>query len=224
MSEQIRFNKEQTALYGEKSERVYLYIHGKNGRKEDAAAFAETACANGFQVLSIDLPNRADCKPWEALPVLESVMRYAKSNWREISLYAVSIGAWFSMLAFRGETLRKCMFVSPVLDMKLLIENMMKWSGVTESELQSKKLIATDFGETLDWEYFQFAKENSTIEWGSQTAILYPENDDLTSRTVAEEFCVRFGCSLTVAGGCEHWFHTEEQLFILRKWESDNLR
>ena len=43
-------------LYGSRSRRVYLYLHGKNGCKEEAERFAATACEAGWQVLAIDLP------------------------------------------------------------------------------------------------------------------------------------------------------------------------
>ena len=37
-----------TVLYGSRSRRVYLYVHGKNGCKEEAERFAGTACAAGW--------------------------------------------------------------------------------------------------------------------------------------------------------------------------------
>lgn len=43
-------------LYGEPADNLWLFIHGKCGYKEEAAAFSEIACPNGYQVLSIDLP------------------------------------------------------------------------------------------------------------------------------------------------------------------------
>ena len=43
-------------LYGSRSRRAYLYLHGKNGCKEEAERFAATACEAGWQVLAIDLP------------------------------------------------------------------------------------------------------------------------------------------------------------------------
>ena len=43
-------------LYGERSRRAYLYLHGKNGCKEEAERFAFTACEAGWQVLAVDLP------------------------------------------------------------------------------------------------------------------------------------------------------------------------
>ncbi len=50
------------ALYGEPSEQGYLFIHGQDGNKEEAAAFAEIAITSGYQVLGIDLPQHGERK------------------------------------------------------------------------------------------------------------------------------------------------------------------
>lgn len=221
-TKELLIDKASACLYGERSDRVYLYVHGKNGFKEEAAAYADIANSKGYQVISVDLPDRGDCKPWEAVPILQGLLNYAKTRWNNISLYAVSIGAWFSMLAYGGGALKKCLFVSPVLDMEPLIENMMNWAGITEDGLERQKIIPTDFGETLDYEYYQFAKKNPITAWSVPTEILYAENDSLTSVETVERFCERFDCGLNVFKGGEHWFHTEEQLAFLRKWESEN--
>lgn len=34
-------------LYGKRSRKVYLYVHGKNGSAAEAARFARTACPAG---------------------------------------------------------------------------------------------------------------------------------------------------------------------------------
>ena len=88
-------------LYGSRSRRVYLYVHGKNGSKEEALAFAELACPMGYQVLAIDLPEHGERKgrpekllPWVVLPELQLVYQYAKFHWRTVSLRATSIGAF----------------------------------------------------------------------------------------------------------------------------------
>ena len=36
-------------LYGSRSRRAYLYLHGKNGCKEEAERFAATACEAGWR-------------------------------------------------------------------------------------------------------------------------------------------------------------------------------
>ena len=110
-------------LHGDSSEKLFLYIHGKMGRKEEAARFAEIVCPKGYQVLSMDLPGhgeRADemerFVPWKVVPELQAVYGFARQRWEKISLYANSIGAYFSLLAFREVKLEKSLFVSPILD------------------------------------------------------------------------------------------------------------
>ena len=76
-------------LYGEESRKVYLYVHGKMGCKEEALPFAELACPAGYQVLAVDLPEhesagaapRSCCRGWRfqswkrSIPMLHSVGR-----------------------------------------------------------------------------------------------------------------------------------------------------
>ena len=45
-------------IIGERSEKVYLFVHGKMGNKEEALRFSEIACPAGFQVVGIDLPEQ----------------------------------------------------------------------------------------------------------------------------------------------------------------------
>ena len=213
-------------LYGEASEGVYLFVHGKCGCKEEAGDFAGTVCPRGWQVLSVDLPEhgsrtgeRDAFDPWHAVPELQTVLAYAKERWSRVALRANSIGAWFSMLAFSGETLEKCLFVSPVVDMEQLIRRMMQWAGVTEAELEARGRVETDFGETLSWRYFQYAKMHPVESWSSPTVILYAERDNLTPLQEITDFAERFDCALTVMENGEHWFHTPEQLEVLRRWE-----
>ena len=49
-------------LYGSRSRNVYLYLHGKNGCKEEAERFAATACEAGWQVLASTCPSMAHGK------------------------------------------------------------------------------------------------------------------------------------------------------------------
>ena len=212
-------------LYGDSRENLFLYIHGKMGRKEEAAHLAEIVCPEGYQVLSIDLPGHGERSgemerfvPWEAVPELQVVFAFAWQRWKKIGLYANSIGAYFSLLAFREVKLEKSLFVSPVLDMEKLIGNMMGWAGVTREQLQQAGEIPTAFGETLSWKYLTYAAEHRITKWDSPTAILYAGQDSLTSRETVDGFARRFGCAVTVMENGEHWFHTEEQLAVLDAW------
>lgn len=221
----LQINQIPSVLYGEDSERVWLFIHGKCGCKEEGAAFAEVACPKGWQVLAIDLPEHGERKgetgldPWHVVPELRGVMENLRQRGGCVRLRANSIGAWFSMLAFADMPPEKALFVSPVLDMEKLIRSMMLWAGVDEEQLEREGEIPTNFGETLSWRYLQYAKTHPILQWGAETAILYAGQDNLTTRNTVDAFVRRFDCGLAVMENGEHWFHTPEQLAVLRSWE-----
>ena len=227
MQEQnIQIGRIPAVVYGTGSENVWLFIHGKQGCKEEGASFAETACANGWQVISIDLPEHGERRggaeelvPWTVVPELRSVMEYIRKRWRRTALRATSIGAWFALLAFGDAPPEQALLVSPVLDMEALIRRMMDWAGVTEAELEARRTIPTAFGETLSWDYWQYVRAHPIQSWDCPTAILYAVGDALTERETLEDFAARFGCALTVYEEGEHWFHTPEQFAVLKDWE-----
>lgn len=217
-------------IWGTPSSKVYFYIHGKGGNKEEAEMFYSIACRYDWQVISIDLPEHGDRKhetnsfdPWHCVKELSLVLEYVKSRWEHISLYANSIGAWFSMLTFTKEKFENCLFVSPLLDMKVLISNMMLGANVSEERLEKERIIPTQFGETLSWEYWMYVLKHPIVEWPSKTKILYAGNDHLMSRDVVDNFVSKFNCDLSVMDNGEHWFHTPEQIDFLCKWIGTNL-
>ena len=224
MTEQhLRINNIPAVLYGDTADKVCLFVHGKCGNKEEARWLSDILCPRGCQVLGIDLPEHgermnesAKLVPWVAVPELKSVLSYIRTLWQSVSLYAVSIGGYFSLSAFGDEAFEKALLVSPVVDMRALIESMMLWAGVSEERLVQEKEILTDFGETLSHEYYTYAKSHSITKWSSETAILYAGRDNLTDRKTITAFAERFGCELQIYEEGEHWFHTEEQLAVLR--------
>ncbi len=221
----FQINGIPSILWGDPSNKLFIYIHGQGGFKEEALAFADMADHYEWQVLSIDLPEHGERReeknsfdPWHIVPELSAVMEYAKFNWNKIALYANSIGAWFSMLSFGNEKLDECLFVSPILDMQQIIFNMMNWAEVSEEQLRRERIISTSFGHTLSWDYLLYAKNHPITKWNVPTRILYGGHDELTERSVAEKFTKHFNCHLTVMEDGEHWFHTPEQLKVLNQW------
>ena len=212
-------------VYGDRTDRVYLFVHGKMGRKEDAEGFARVVCLKGFQVLSIDLPGHGERTgeyarfvPWEVVPELRALGDYARERWEKTCLCATSIGAYFSLLAFEDTPPERSLFLSPLLDMERLIRDMMGWAGVTCERLRQEGEIPTNFGDPLSWNYLTYAREHPITHWESPTAILWAGRDPLTSRDTVEAFAERFDCRLTVMEDGEHWFHTPEQLAVLDAW------
>lgn len=216
-------------VYGEPSEWVYLYVHGKRGCKEEALPFAEQADAIGYQVMAIDLPEHGERKngeekllPWIAVPEIQAAYTYAGRRWKHVCLYAVSIGAWFSLEALQQADLERVLLVSPVVDMEELITSMMQWANVTEPQLKEAGEIPTDFGETLSWLYLCWVRERP-YRWNAPTEVLYGDQDDLTPYHAIEQFRQKCGAHLTIVEGGAHWFHTPLQLVVLREWEKVNL-
>ena len=113
------------------------------------------------------------------------------------------------------------LFVSPVLDMKQLIQKMMGWVGVTEEALQQKKRLRQRLGKLCLGSITK--KAHPIVRWACPTSILYAGQDHLTARWEVDAFAARFHCALTVLEDGEHWFHTAEQLKFLRKWTDSHI-
>ena len=188
-----------TLLIGEKSEKVFLFVHGLQGRKDEALAFAEVAVPKGYQVLGIDLP--LERKPWEVMPLLNDVCDYLYENWRSVSIRANSIGSWFSLLAFQSKKVDQALFVSPILDMKKFIEGQ----------------------PTREGDYYEWVCNNPITHWNAPTYILRPEIDRLVSEEVGRDFIRRHQCQVNIMPDGEHWFHTLEQLALMKEWEESTV-
>ena len=47
-------------LYGDESDKLFLYVHGRYASKEEAQRLAGYALLKGYQVLGFDLPEHGD--------------------------------------------------------------------------------------------------------------------------------------------------------------------
>lgn len=226
--EKIKINNIPSIIWGEKANKVFIAVHGNMSNKEDDVIkiLAEKVTGKGYQVLSFDLPEHGErkddtnylCKVQNCVKDLKSTIVYAKANYDEISLWACSMGAYFSLLTYTDENIKQCVFLSPVVNMKIIIDNMMLWSNTTEKELEEKQEIKTDFGQTLYWDYYKYVKENPIINWNKKTSILYGNKDNLQDENIIKDFCDKFNCCLVILENGEHYFHTEEQLKHYEKW------
>jgi alpha-beta hydrolase superfamily lysophospholipase len=217
-------------IWGAKSEKAYIFVHGKKSRKEEAEPFAQIAQAHGYQVISFDLPEHGErtnekypCDIWNGMRDLETIFRYAQPKWKHISLYANSLGAYFSLMTYKDMQFDKCLFHSPILDMERLIKNMMKWFNVDENTLQEKREIKTPMGETLSWKYYSFVRNNRIAQWNIPTSILYGTADNLTERAVVDEFANKYKCNLDIVEGGQHFFASKAELSALDKWIETNV-
>ena len=231
--ERININNIPSIIWGEKSDKVFIAVHGNMSNKEDEVIkiLAKKVTSKGYQLLSFDLPEHGErkddttylCKVQNCVKDLKEIIEYAKNNYEEIYLWACSMGAYFSLLAYKDEDIKKCLFLSPVVNMKVLIDNMMLWSNTTEEILKEKQEIKTDFGQTLYWDYYEYVKNNPITNWNNKTCILYGEKDDIQDENIIKDFCNKFNCELTVLENGEHYFHTLEQIDFYIDWIDKNV-
>jgi alpha-beta hydrolase superfamily lysophospholipase len=219
-------------LWGEKLDHLFVAVHGNMSHKEDdvIAAFAECAIAKGYSVLSFDLPDHGErksenvpCTFQNAVQDLENVMNYVKSVSDNISLFACSMGAYFSLLAYKDEPLHQVLFLSPVVNMERLIQNMMTWFCISEDQLKSEQKIATPIGQMMYWEDYCYAKKHPIENWNVPTSILYGTKDDTVERETVDMFADQCKANLKIMKNGEHYFHTPEQLSYFSEWCKANL-
>ena len=216
-------------IWGAKSDKVYIYVHGKMSDKESTETFAQIAENKGYQTISFDLPEHGErksknyrCDIWNGISDLHQISFYTFANWKSVSLFACSLGAYFSLQAYKDITFEKCFFLSPIVNMEYLIKNMFQWFHVTEEMLYTKREIPTPI-DTLSWDYFQYVKKNPVTRWNSPTYILYGGKDNLQSLQVIENFTKSNSVLLTISEQSEHSSMGKGDDRIIKSWICDNL-
>ncbi len=216
-------------IWGEPSSKVYLCVHGKMSSKESAEGLARIAAGRGYQTLSFDLPKHGQrrdepdrCDIWNGIRDLTIVADEVFRRWPEVSLYACSLGAYFSLMAYPDRPFANCLLQSPIVDMEYLIRQMFLWFGITEERLEQEREIDTPI-DLMSWDYFQYVLAHPVSRWDAPTSILYGGLDNLQSPDLMRQFAHRFGCRLTVAENSEHPFMAPGDFPIVDQWLRDHL-
>ncbi len=194
-----------------------IYIHGKGGNAAEAEHY--NLLFPSCNVIGLEYKSFT---PWDAGKEIREAINGLKTDYDRIILIANSIGAFFAMSANIEKDISRAFFISSIVDMEKLISDMMGWAGITESELQKKGTIHTDFGEELSWEYLYYVREHP-VSWNVPTDILYGSEDNLTSIDTMTAFAQAHHANLTIMDGGDHWFHTEEQMQFLDNWLKNKL-
>jgi len=223
-STKIQINSIPAIIWGTESDKVCLCVHGKMSCKESAEGLAQIAVQKGYQTLSFDLPQHGErkhearrCDIWNGMEDLKQIGDYVFQRWNNVSLYACSLGAYFSLHAYPERCFQNCLFQSPILDMEYLIRQMFLWFDVSEERLYREREIDTPI-DTLRWDYFQFVLSHPISEWKHPTHILYGAKDDLQSPQIIHDFTQRFGCQLTISENSKHPFMEEQDFPIIEQW------
>ena len=228
MQERFDLNRIPAILWGEPSDGLYIFVHGKMGRKEEAERFARIAAEKGYQTLSFDLPQhgeRTDDVPldvFSGIRDLNAVADYAFPRWKRVSLYACSLGAYFSLQTYAERPFEKALFQSPIVDMAYLVGRMMEWFRVTPERLEAERVIDTPV-EPLRWDYYQYILAHPTERWPIPTRVLYGGRDEMQSLEVMRAFVDRFQGRLTVSPESEHPFMAEGDGKVVETWLRENI-
>lgn len=190
--------------------KVIVYVHGKGGSAQEANYYRKFFDDN-FDIIGFDYKSET---PWDAKVEFSNYFDLIIPKYNKTLLIANSIGAYFSLISLSKFTIKKALFISPVVDMESLILDILNRENISEEELRLKKVIHTSFAETLSWEYLSFARSNPII-WNIPSTILYGKNDNITSFKTIIDFSEKINADLTVMENGEHWFHTEEQMLFL---------
>lgn len=227
-TKKIKINNIPSIIWGENSGKVFIAIHGNMSNKEDEIIkiLADNIVNKNYSLISFDLPEHGDrkedkeylCKVQNCVKDLKTIMDYAKENYNQINIFACSMGVYFSLLAYQNEKIDLCLFLSPVVNMKHIIDNMMSSFSVTEKEFEERKEIKTDFGQTLYWDYYLYVKNNPIEEWNKKTFILYGSKDNMQSEKLIKEFSIKNNINLDILENGEHFFHTKEELKYYNDW------
>lgn len=227
--ERVVINKIPAIIWGESSDKAYIFVHGKMSNKESAEHFARIAAERGHQTISFDLPEHGErqddsyrCDIWHGIADLKAVGDCVFDKWQSISLYACSLGAFFSLHAYSERKFENVLFQSPIVDMEYLIQQMFKWFNVTEEMLAEEQEISTPV-DILSWKYFCYVKDHPIIKWEYPTHILYGGKDNMQSLEVIEAFSKRFKCELTISEKSEHAFMEKEDVAVVSSWLQRNI-
>ncbi|WP_066684301.1 alpha/beta hydrolase [Christensenella intestinihominis] len=230
--ERFEIGRIPSVLWGKPAGRLIVAVHGNMSNKEDVPIkiLAEIALPKGYQVLSFDLPGHGDRNDGK-LPFqfryctedLRAVIRYAKQKWSRISLFANSIGAYFSLASCPDEPFETAWFLSPVVDMERTVENMMAAFGVTAERLEKERAVHTPVGQDLYWDDYCYMKKHPIARWDASTYILYGGKDTMCEPDTILGFAEKFSCGLQIVEGAEHYFYTPGELRALKEWLGQTL-
>lgn len=212
-------------IWGKTSKHVMIAVHGQAAHKEDPtiAILARQASESGIQVLSFDLPGHGGNTQQnqtidQYIETLRIIMQAAQMRWQKVSLFACSIGAYFSLQAYQEEPLEHVYFLSPILNLFDLLDTEMQHEQITEEQLENKQEIETKNGMMLEWDYYLFVKTHPIITWEHPTYILFGGQDKFQSKTQIKKFVQDFQCKLKIEEEAGHYFHTKEELESYAAW------
>lgn len=197
-------------------ESCIVYIHGLFGNSKEADFYS--FYTSKYDVIGLDYK---DGNPWEVKEKIVKEFTEISSRYKEVYVIANSIGAFYTYMYLSTFNIKKAFFISPLVNMKQVIEGLMKKNSISLERLENEKFIALDNGQVLSYDFYKSL--NDSDSWNVKTQILYGEKDKIVDQKSIFNFISNHNASLTVMKNGEHYFHTPGQLKFIKKWINEYL-
>ena len=194
-----------------KHESCFVYIHGLYGNSEEINFYS--FLANKYDVIGLDYE---DGNPWEVKDKIIHEFSKISKRYKNVYLIANSIGAFYAYRYLSSFKIKKAFFISPLVNMRKIIDKMMKKNGITLEKFKNEKIIVLENGQTISFDFYQSL--NNEDRWDVKTHILYGQKDKLVNHEEIINFASSHNCSLTILKNGNHYFHTPRQLKYIKKW------
>ena len=216
-SEEIkRIDKQIEEAKKPKHDSCIVYIHGLYGNSDESDFYS--FFTNKYDVIGLDY---RDGNPWEVKDKIIKEFSGIHNKYKSVYVIANSIGAFYTYVYLSEFRINKAFFISPLVNMKEVIEGLLKKHKISMNRFKKEKLIKLDDGQTLSYDFYQSL--SSGDNWKTRTHILYGEKDKLVDHASLFNFVSNHNCSLTVMKNGEHYFHKPGQLKFIKKWINEYL-
>lgn len=199
-----------------KHDSCIIYIHGLYGNSGEADFYS--FYTNKYDVIGLDYK---DGNPWEVKDKIIHEFSEISKRYKNVYVIANSIGAFYTCMYLSEFNIKKAFFISPLVNMKEVINGLMKQYNISLDALKTRKIINLDNGQTLSYDFYESLKERDN--WDIKTYVLYGEKDKLVDQKSIFNFISSHNSSLTIMKNGEHYFHTPGQLKFIKKWINDIL-
>lgn len=160
-----------------KKERCIVYIHGLHGSSEEVEFYS--FLKDSYDLVGLDYK---DGKPWDVKDIIIDKIEKISSQYKEINIIANSLGAFYAINYLSDIKIDKALFISPLVNMKAMIESMINKYHISLKDLEEKKEIILLDGQTLSYSFYN-EMFNKKLQWKCETTIVYGEKDELVSQS-----------------------------------------
>lgn len=188
-----------------------IYIHGLHGSALEAEFYA--FCGKHMDVIGLAYQ---DGDPWVVKDHIIEEFDKIASQYKGVIVVANSIGAFYAYRYLSQFKIEEAFFISPLVNMKKIIEKMMRKNHISLERLKQEQIIMLEDGQKLSYDFYMSLDEED--QWRVKTHILSGENDKLVDKDSLIHFLAAHQSTLTVMKNAGHYFHTPSQLRCIKKW------